>query len=122
MIVLVHTHAHLCYSDGVSGRSESVTIVVLLFCIFVVILVFVLMLGPAGIGPLQTVKKEDGSREELSGYLIDSLWPLLQIHQSTQPQYAHLSVMKPTRRSRELVTTEAQTVLLWLRVLLDGSV
>ena len=65
-----------------------------------VVLVLVLVLRPAGVGPLQAGEQQDGCGEELTGHLVDRHGPLVQVDERTQTQNTHLPVVEPGERRR----------------------
>lgn len=73
------------------------TVVVVLFPVFVVVVFIVLVLCSTGVRPLEAVEQEDGCREELPSHLVDHLRPVLQVDQGTKSENAHLPVVEAVR-------------------------
>ena len=76
------------------ARKKSVFTSLLILLPVFVILVLVVVLCSAGVGPLQAREEQDGCGEELASHLAHSRGSLVQVHQSTQPQHTHLPVME----------------------------
>lgn len=69
------------------------------------------MLCSTGIRPLEAIEQKDGCWEKLTGHLIDSLRPVLEVNESTKSENAHLPVVEAVRGSNTFVPLEAHSFI-----------
>lgn len=75
------------------------------------------MLCSTGVRPLEAIEQKDGCWEKLTGHLIDSLRPVLEVNESTKSENAHLPVVEAVRGegSNTFVPLEADSFIVRYR-------